>query len=52
MGQMDAGNAINIKNIAGVVEQQDIERLRRLIFRSTKGKSYLFVEEFANFGDV
>jgi hypothetical protein len=44
IGQMDGGKTINIQNIAGVIEQHEIERLRRLIFRSTKGKSFLFVE--------
>jgi hypothetical protein len=29
-----------------VVDQEDITRLQRLIFRSTKGKSYLFKQEF------
>lgn len=29
-----------------MVDQADIERLQRLIFRSTKGKSYLFKQEF------
>jgi hypothetical protein len=24
----------------------EIERLRRLIFRSTKGKSYMFIQEY------
>ena len=44
IGQMDGNKTINIQNIAGVIEQHEIERLRRLIFRSTKGKSFLFVE--------
>jgi len=35
----------NFRNIAGVVEQSEIARLRRLIFRATKGKSYVFIEE-------
>jgi len=52
IGLIDSANkTINIQNIAGVIEQHEIERLKRLVFRSTKGKSYLFVEEFANFGD-
>jgi len=29
-----------------VVDQEDITRLQRLIFRSTKGKSYLYKKEF------
>jgi hypothetical protein len=38
-----SGKSINIEHIAGVVEQTEIERLRRLIFRSTKGKSYMYI---------
>lgn len=37
------GKSINIQHIAGVVEQTEIERLRRIIFRSTKGKSYMYI---------
>lgn len=29
-----------------MIDQEDITRLQRLIFRSTKGKSYLFKQEF------
>jgi len=36
------GKSISILRVAGVVDQCDIERLRRLIFRSTKGKSYMY----------
>ena len=32
--------------MAGVVEQTEIDRLRRLIFRSTKGKSYMYIQEY------
>ena len=35
--------SINIQHVAGVVEQTEIDRLRRLIFRSTKGKSYMYI---------
>lgn len=38
-----SGKSINIEHIAGVVDQTEIERLRRLIFRSTKGKSYMYI---------
>ena len=41
-----AGKSINIEHIAGVVDQTDIERLRRLIFRSTKGKSYMYISAY------
>ena len=51
IGQMDGNKTINIQNIAGVIDQFEIERMKRLIFRSTKGKSFLFTEQFANFGD-
>lgn len=43
MGLIDQDKSINIQHIAGVVEQGEIERLRRLIFRSTKGKSYMYI---------
>lgn len=35
--------SINIQHVAGVIDQMEIERLRRLIFRSTKGKSYMYI---------
>lgn len=38
--------SINIQHVAGVVEQTEIERLKRLIFRSTKGKSYMYIQEY------
>jgi V-type H+-transporting ATPase subunit a len=38
--------AVDITHIAGVVAQDDIERLKRLIFRSTKGKSYVRTREY------
>ena len=40
------GGGINIKHIAGVVDQLEIARLKRLIFRSTKGKSYMYVQQY------
>jgi vacuolar-type H+-ATPase subunit I/STV1 len=48
MGLIDAdqSKSINIQHVAGVVEQTEIERLRRLIFRSTKGKSYMYIQEY------
>ena len=48
MALMDMGGdkSINIQHVAGVVEQTEIERLRRLIFRSTKGKSYMYIQEY------
>jgi V-type H+-transporting ATPase subunit a len=48
MGLIDGENSksINIQHVAGVVDQTEIERLRRLIFRSTKGKSYMYIQEY------
>lgn len=45
-GLIDAEKSINIQHVAGVIEQSEIERLRRLIFRSTKGKSYMHVQAY------
>lgn len=42
----DHNKSINIQNIAGVVDGSEIDRLRRLIFRSTKGKSYVYTKEY------
>lgn len=46
MGLMEDQRAVNIQHIAGVVEQQDLLRLRKLIFRATKGKSFMHVKEY------
>ena len=32
----------NLHKVAGVMDRIDIERMRRLIFRATKGKSFVF----------
>ena len=40
-GMMDISGA-SLSKIAGVVEQTDLARLRRMVFRATKGKSFLF----------
>ena len=37
--------SINIQHVAGVIDQIEINRLNKLIFRSTKGKSYVHVQE-------
>jgi len=42
------GNSINIQHVAGVIEQQEIFRLRKLIFTATKGKSYMYIQEHPN----
>lgn len=36
----------NLHKIAGVITKPEVERLRRLIFRTTKGKSFLFIEDY------
>lgn len=36
--------AINIRQVAGVIDQAELPRLRKLIFRGTKGKSYMYVQ--------
>lgn len=41
-------NAIKINHIAGVINQEDIGRLRRLIFRQTKGKSFIHIQEITD----
>jgi len=46
------GKSINIEHIAGVVDQTEIERLRRLIFRSTRGKSYMYISAYEDQADV
>lgn len=33
----------NLHKVAGVILKEEVERLRRLIFRATKGKSFLFI---------
>lgn len=42
---MGNGMDSNLTKIAGVVEKTDLERLRRLIFRATRGKSIIFVQD-------
>lgn len=36
----------NLHKVAGVITKGEVERLRRLIFRATKGKSFLFIEDY------
>lgn len=43
---IEGEKSIRIERIAGVVETSEVERLRRLIFRSTKGKSFMHVEQY------
>lgn len=37
-----------IANITGVIDQEEIGRLRKMIFRATKGMSLIYVKEFIN----
>lgn len=36
----------NFSKIAGVIESTEVERLKRLVFRATKGKSFVFTQDF------
>lgn len=38
----------NLHKVAGVIDKADVERLRRLIFRATKGKSFVFTQDYLN----
>lgn len=40
--------ASDIANITGVIDQEEIGRLRKMIFRATKGMSLIYVKEFIN----
>lgn len=48
---IEMDRSVNIQHVAGVIDQAEIERLRRLIFRSTKGKSYLFMKPYEDVED-
>lgn len=39
---------INIERVAGVVKSDEVARFRKLIFRATKGKSFMFTEQYAD----
>jgi V-type H+-transporting ATPase subunit a len=39
-------NLINIERVAGVIDSEDIFRFKKLIFRVTKGKSYIYTEQY------
>jgi hypothetical protein len=43
--QAAAESAVRISHVAGVVDSSEIARLRRLIFRTTRGKSYMFTQQ-------
>jgi hypothetical protein len=36
----------NLHKVAGVINKHDLERLRRLVFRATKGKSFLYSQDY------
>jgi len=36
----------NLQSVAGVCDMQDLDRLRRLVFRTTKGKSYVHTQSY------
>ena len=41
-------SASNFNKIAGVIDFTEIERLKRLVFRITKGKSFVFTHDFVD----
>lgn len=41
-------SASNFNKIAGVIDFVEIERLKRLVFRITKGKSFVFTHDFVD----
>ena len=46
LAQTAAAGASNFNKIAGVIDSVDVERLKRLVFRVTKGKSFVFTQDF------
>ena len=48
------GNAAasNLTKVAGVISKLEVARLRRMIFRATKGKSFMFVQDCEDDVDV
>ena len=48
----DDDKALSIEQIAGVVETDEIPRLKKLIFRATKGKAYMYAQQFEDGSDV
>jgi len=36
----------NLSKIAGVINSEDLERLQKLVFRATKGKSFVFKQDY------
>jgi len=52
LGAEDDDKALSIEQIAGVVETDEIPRLKKLIFRATKGKAYMYAQQFEDNSDV
>jgi len=42
----------SLNKVAGVVDKPEIGRLRRLIFRATKGKSFMYVQDYESDEDI
>lgn len=43
---IDADGGVNIAHIAGTIEIEEKARLKKLLFRATRGKALTFFEEF------
>jgi hypothetical protein len=39
---------VHIERVAGVVESEELFRFRKLIFRATKGKSFMYSGQFTD----
>lgn len=42
----NAADDTNLSKIAGVINAEEVERLRKLVFRATKGKSFVFTKDY------
>ena len=46
MAEMQAAEqALRINQVAGVIDSAEVTRLRKLVFRSTRGKSFVYTQE-------
>ena len=45
LSQSEQGES-NLQTIAGVIESTDVMRLQRLLFRVTRGKAFIFTQEY------
>ena len=43
-----SGGGTNFNKIAGVIDSVEVERLKRLVFRVTKGKSFVFTHDYVD----